>query len=69
MTTHEKLHDATLALRLCAEKIQTMALNTEPNQAIDWTNLKKIFGQLLRQLIPILLPILLDMLDPQEPPS
>ena len=35
--------------------------------SIDWTNVKKMIGQLLRQFLPLLLPFFLNLIDPPPP--
>jgi len=69
MMPHSKLRSAAIAAGDLGNALEIMALHTDEAQKIDWTNLRKLIGTLLRQLLPIFLPLILDLLDPQPPPS
>lgn len=50
----------------CAAAINELksAINAnDPKGKIDWTNLRLLFAELLKQLVPIILPLIIGLLE------
>jgi hypothetical protein len=52
------------------ERLSDAATDASTVGKINWTNLRKMFADILKTLIPIVLPLIIGLLDPpQEEPK